>query len=461
MKKVRLRWFAVATALALVVGACGGGEDVADDNPDTSTPNTAANVDCESETPEATEIGVTADEITITVIADTGSPIRPGLFKGSVESIQKWAEYMNREKGGLACRKIVVKTADSKLAPDESKNALVEACSSSLATVGTTALFLNDMSPSENCKDKAGKVTGLPDLAVLQTEANQQCSEVSYAVLGTSSECPYSGEGERTFRVSSTPADYFTSLYPDEKLHGIFVIPSDLPSTIASTMPLVRSLPEFGIEIDDEFGASGFSTQPDYTPFAQAIKQHNSTFAQVGLDYKGTVFMRKEAQAQGVDTVKVWACSTQCYDPKFLSEGGAAVEDEYVYINLLPFEDKGSNDTLDALLENYPETDGFGAQAWIAGEAFAAVINKIVEEDGVNGITRASVLEGIKNTHEFDAGGLIPTIDLGGKRGSNCVVMMQVQDNKFVRVAPEEEGEFLCDGEVTEITLDPQKEFKG
>ena len=77
----------------------------------------------------------------------------------------------------------VVETSDSKLSADEAKNGITTACANSLALVGTTALFLNDMRPAEGCKDKAGATTGLPDLAVVQTEPVQQCSHLSFAVI--------------------------------------------------------------------------------------------------------------------------------------------------------------------------------------------------------------------------------------------------------------------------------------
>ena len=54
------------------------------------------------------------------------------------------------------------------------------------------------------------------------------------------------------------------------------------------------------------------------------MKSNNSTYARNGLDYKGTVLMRKEAQAQGVDTVKVWDCSVQCYDKRLDHRGRSA-----------------------------------------------------------------------------------------------------------------------------------------
>ena len=60
----------------------------------------------EDEAPEATEIGVTADTITITVIADVDNAARPGLFKGSRDGVIAAAEYINDEEGGLAGRQL-------------------------------------------------------------------------------------------------------------------------------------------------------------------------------------------------------------------------------------------------------------------------------------------------------------------------------------------------------------------
>ena len=37
------------------------------------------------------------------------------------------------------------------------ENSVTTACGNSLAMVGTTALFLDDMTAAEQCKDKSGK----------------------------------------------------------------------------------------------------------------------------------------------------------------------------------------------------------------------------------------------------------------------------------------------------------------
>jgi Periplasmic binding protein len=416
------------------------------------------------------EVGVTDKTITISVIADVQNGFRPGLFKGSWDAVKGWADYMNAN-GGLACRQIVVKQVDSHLTADDSKAAVASGCSNSLSLVGTTALFLSDVTGMENCKDKAGAATGIPDIAVLQTEAVQQCSKVSFATLPGGSSCPYSGTGPRTYKVGQTQYDYYFKKFPGLALHGVFAIPKDTQSTINSSMPIFRAENKMGIKSDAEFGMSGLATQPQYTPLVQAIKTHNSNYARNGLDYKGTVLERKEAAAQGVnDQVKVWDCSVQCYDKRFIGEGGADVEGQYVWLNILPLEDKGANDSpgvkeLDKLLQYDKNADGFGLQAWTSGLIFERAVNDTIKAHNgdPNSITRANLLEAIRNIHDFDGNGLVPKIDVGGKVGSTCLVGLQVQNGKFVRVSPTEPGTFDCDDNKppVELTIDAAKEYKG
>lgn len=460
------RWWILATAVALVLAGCSGGSSGGGSQtlggPTTTAAKSAGNCDTQL---RSTEFGVTPSTITVTVMADVQNAFRPGLFKGSWKGVKAWGDYIN-SKGGLACRKIVVKEVDSKLSPTDSQNGIAAACNDSLAMVGTTALFLQDVRTMNTCRDKAGNATGIPDIADLQTEAAQQCSPVSFPVLGGASSCPYSGTGPRTFRIGGLQLDYYFNKLGLKDLHGVFVIPKDVPSTIASAMPIIRGFNKLGIKSDAEIGESGTAIQTDYTQIAQAIKSNHSNYARNDLDYKGSVLMRKEAQVQGVDTVKVWDCSVQCYDPRFIQEGGSAVEGQYVWLNSLPLEDKGHNDELDAFLARYPKPDGFGTEAWIAGEVFAQAVNDAISAHGgdPNSITRANLLAAIRNIHAFDAGGMIPKIDVGRKRGSACLVGMQVQHGKFVRIDPVEPGTFDCppaNTPVQSITIDPAKEYHG
>ncbi|HTL87380.1 MAG TPA: ABC transporter substrate-binding protein [Acidimicrobiia bacterium] len=465
---MKVRFGVMAIVVMLAASACSGGSSKGASGGNgldsgTTVPS-AQNEACKNATLTSPEVGVTDKKITVTVIADVENGFRPGLFKGSWDGVKGWADYINAN-GGLACRQVVVKEVDSHLNPDDSKSAIAQACTNSVATVGTTALFFSDVSGLESCKDKAGKATGLPDLALLQTEAAHQCSDVSFAVLPTNSSCPYGGTGVRTFGVIPTSYDYYFNKFGKD-LHAVFVVPKDTPSTINAAMPVFRGMNHFGIKSDAEFGVSGTAAQTGYTQVAQAIKDHKSNYATNMLDYTGTVLERKEAAAQGVnDQVKVWDCYLNCYDQKLITAGGSAVDGQWAWLSFLPLEDKGSNPELDALVKYVKNPDSWAMQAWLAAEVFARAVNDTMKahNNDPNSITRANLLDAVHNIHDFDANGMTPKTDIGGKSRGPCLVGMQVQGDKWVRVDPPQPGTFDCDGNkpLPTIKIDAAKEYRG
>ena len=397
--------------------------------------------------PAGGEIGVTADTIRIAVIADVDNPARPGLFQGSVDGVNAFAKFVNA-KGGLAGgRKVQVDFIDSKLSADEARNALVRACQEDFAIVGTTALFMNNIEPMTSCVDQAGKATGLPDVPVLQTEIAHQCSPISYAVIVVGLDCATKDAARKKVTVRAGAAKYYTKRNKD--LHGIFSLAGDLKSTTNAGLPLVEMYKSFGVKSDGEFKVSGLSPQAAYTPLVQAIKQNNSTYALNSVDYKADVLLRKEAQIQGVNSVKVWDCALQCYDRRLVEEGGDAVEGQYVTLFFVPFEEAKQNKSVNNYLKNVggkDKADGFGAQAWTAGLFFRDVVNNVVKADGDNGLTRARFLEEAAKIHDFTADGMLGPTDVGGRKVSPCGLIMQVKNGKFVRVSPKKKGTVDCSG---------------
>jgi hypothetical protein len=160
--------------------------------------------------------------------------------------------------------------------------------------------------------------------------------------------------------------------------------------------------------------------------------------------------------------VKVWACSLQCYAPNFVKQGGANVEDQYAWLQFLPFEDKGSNDTLDAFLQYDAKPDGFGLQAFAAGLLFQQVVTKIADDSGPNAVTRSAILAGLRQVHDFTGGGFLVPTDVAGKTPSKCIAIVQVKNGAWVRVDPTKKGTFDCDqpSAITTITIDPLKAYK-
>jgi hypothetical protein len=449
----RFRWLCAVLALVLVAGACGRGDDDDTSEPattaapsgttDANAPTTTADA-CSGQTLEATDIGVSESEITVTVMADVGSPLAPGLFQGNVDALNAFADYVNAN-GGIACRDLVVKTWDSKLDPTESKNGLLDACSNSIAMVGGNSLFNPDPSPYTDCADKSGAKTGLPNISALANDINEVCAPTTFVVQAVTETCPIDlTAGPRPIKVIVAAARYYVENFgPD--LHGLFLVPGDLPTTVQSATPQIEGARQVGITWDGTPKVSGRDEQPAYTPRIQAAKAAGSTYMQMGSNDRAMIRLRKEAKAQGLDTVKVWACSLACYTKLFLEEGGADVEDTYVWMQFLPFEEADTNEALKAYVDSVgiDKVDSFGAQAWQAALAFKYVVDGIVEKDGPNAVTRASLLEGLKNIEGFDAGGWSGPNTLRG--ASDCFVMLKVTGGKFERVFPEEKGTLSCD----------------
>lgn len=406
------------------------------------------------EAPTASEVGITGDTINIAVIADSDNAISPGLFQGSADAVEGFAKFINNsckpKNTCLAGRKLVVDFYDSKLNPNEARNAIIKACENDFAMVGTAAVLLSSIDDQLACVDKAGKETGIPDIPFLATEVFQQCSPITFPVSPPQVLCDTVDQHPQTFQASVGRAFYYKKKYGND-LHGIYLFGNDSKSArISSFASGLGQVREVCCKSDKDFDVSSLAPQAAYTPFAQAMKEENATYAQSGGPFSMMATLRKEAKLQGVNSVKVWDCGTQCYDEKFIEQAGADAEDQYVDTLYLPFHDKRELKA-NKMLANFVKYTGeeesgqLGAvYSWAAAVAFRDAVNAAVEKSGVNGLTRASLLEALNNIHEFDAEGMYSPVDLAGRKIGPCHVLNQVQDGEFVRIDPTKPGTFDC-----------------
>jgi Periplasmic binding protein len=426
------RWMALVVTVVLVMGA---------------TSAIAAAQSSSGDKPTATEVGITDKEIHIAVVADVDNPVAPGTFQGSVNGVNGWAKYVNAN-GGLAGRKVVVDFLDSHLSADEARNAVIKACSQDFAMVGTSAIFLNNVSDMESCVDQAGAATGIPDIAVVATEVAQQCSPTTYAVNPPQILCDTQTQHPQTYQANVGRAYYYEKKFGKD-LHGAYIYSQDLKAAENSNRASMTEMQHAGSGIKQDFEdlISAMAPQTAYTPIVQKLKDNSSNYAQSGSTFNTTVLLRKEAKLQGVTDPKfIWDCTLQCYDKHLLSQGGADVEGQYVSTLFLPFEEASTNKTLAQFLKytGKDKADGFGIQAYASGLLVGEAIKKIVAANGVNSITRKALFDELAKIHDFNAGGMIGTTDIGNRITTNCYVLTQVQNGKFVRVTPTKKGTFDC-----------------
>jgi ABC-type branched-subunit amino acid transport system substrate-binding protein len=457
----RKRILAGFLALGLVATACGRSDDTtqpAGGGGGGGAPSTTAAADaaCEGVTLEATDTGVSADTITIQVMADTGSPLAPGLFQGNIDAVEAFAEHVN-DNGGIGCRQLEVEAWDSKLTPEETKNGQINACNSALALVGGNSLFNPDVTTMNTCADREGKPTGIPNVAALANDINEQCSKNTFVISTTSENCGPDGtppSGVRPLTTFIGSVDFYETVTPN--LKGIYLVPGDLPTTVQSATYNVAAQAEAGVDWAGVVKVSGRSEQSAYTPVVQQARNGGVNYIYNGSNDATMVNMRREAAAQGLD-IDVWACSVACYTSKF-AEAGADVAGTYGWLSFLPFEEKGSNEALDAYLASNSDPVSWGAQAWMAGMLFQEAVENIVEADGPNAITRASLLEALNGISSFDADGWMGPKDPKGAT-SDCMVMMQFDGKEWKRLQPEAAGTFDCNPDwVVDVTLDPAVE---
>ena len=465
----RLAWLALLlAAFSLVASACGREESTnngqtttsatavttappsnnGDDDSATTANTTTIPPDvCETTELESSETGISDDKITVLVMADVGSPLAPGLFQGSIDGTKAWAEHVNAN-GGLACRQIEVIEHDSMINPVATTNGFLEACAKALAMIGSTALFATDVRDLNTCKDKAGNATGIPDIAERAVEAAHACSPNTFAP--TNGVCPFT-QGAREYHNNMGPHKFLQERAEAEgdPLHGVFLIPGDLPSAINSSMPGIRAHTEFDVGNDGEFNVSGASPQPAYGQYIEAMKSADSNYAYNGSNDQTMLLWKKEALAQGIDLDAItWMCSIACYTPTFLDNDVA--EGTYVWMTFLPFEERAYNEELDTFLtavgtDNPPS---WAAGAWVAGRMFESAVNNVVVAHGLNGITRARILEEMRQLTNFTANGWFGVLDWSTKLTSKCFVLLQAQEvageQEFVRVTPSEPGTLDC-----------------
>jgi hypothetical protein len=423
----------------LVVGACVIALAAVSAGPATAQSSNPA--------PKATEIGVTATEIHIVVIADVDNPFAPGLFKGAVDGVKGAAKYLNSKAGGggVAGRKLVVDFIDSHLNANDARNGVITACENDYAMVGTFVLFLSNVDDEVNCKDKAGTATGLPDLASVATGVPQACSPVAFPVSPPQLVCSTKDRNPQTYNGNQFEAKYLLKTHQND-LHGPMIFGNDTKDAQRGGQALINTEIKAGIKSDQTLGVSARDPQSAYTPIVNKMKNDGSNYAYNASSAQSSILLRSEAQLQGLSNDIVWVCTIACYD-KAVKQQADVMEGQYVPLTFLPFEEASTNKTLAAFLKyvGAANANGFAVYGWTATLAFKQAVDAIVKKNGINGLTRANMLStGVDGLSSFNAGGMVGTVDIKNKVTTPCSMVSQLQKGKFVRLAPKRKGTFDC-----------------
>jgi ABC-type branched-subunit amino acid transport system substrate-binding protein len=364
--------------------------------------------------------GISANEVDIGMVTTETGPI-PGLETGSIDSMNAFVGYLN-SVGGICGRKVVLKIADDNLDASQNATATQSLANSVFAFVG-----------SDSGVDQGGasvlQQTGVPDVG-------EALSSQRFDLPNNFSPQP------QPPGVNLAPYLYFKQRFPQAATH-MAVLALNQSTALFETQDAMKGLQSIGYQfVYQDLNIE--PTQTDFSADAQAMKSAGAQgllFLALGSYYADVA---RAMQAAGLK-MPFADYSSNAYDPAFIAQAGTAANGSVLYGEdaLYQGEDSASVPVVALFNKWYRAVSGgqapndFAAWGWMSGMLFV---------DGLNaggGLTRANLLNGLKQVTSFDAGGLQTAANPAAKKPPPCYVVIDVTNQKFVRDAANPTG-FNC-----------------
>jgi len=369
----------------------------------------------------ATAPGVTATTITVGNVSDLGGPV-PGLFQGGPYGTEAYFDYVN-SLGGVYGRQLKLISSDDQL--ECSQN---EADYQNL--VGSVFAFVGSWSLDDNCG--AQVMTTHPAVPMVQQELTPQAAALPSAY----SEAPF-GQG-----ASLGPFEYYKSVAPGA-ITAVGTLVGNQPAAVQAWKYSQAAMESLGYKViyEDDFNPA----QSNFT--ADVVRMRSAGVKMVyliALNAPDAAIFASEAAQQGFHP-QLWACAV-CYFGGYVSESGGAANVDGQYLNVgsaLFLGDPSVPEVplyLKWLTDAAPgfKPDQFSAYSW----ADAALFVHALTQAGPH-LTQKAVDAALAATHQFTDNGMMAPADVGAKKPSNCYLMLQIHNGKFVKVSDPASG-FLC-----------------
>ncbi len=368
----------------------------------------------------ATDVGVTKDSITIYNISDISGAV-PGLFEDARFATQAYIKYFTAQYGTLYGRKIILKTLDSQLDTGPNRSAALDLCANGFAGVGSISAFDQGAAEPE-------KQCGVPDVRGLATtdEIKAVPNVFPANAAGTGK---YRGLAQFGWAAASSDAKIKASI----KKAG-YIFSDGAVTQQQSTQDEQATKNAFGFNWVAHVPFPTSST--DYTQPVAQLKKAGAEFVTFSGAYQQAAGIRKAMDAQNYHPT-VWQPTVTAYTPNYLQQAGAAAEGTYVGIQPTLLEEISHSKELATyatwLQQVNPSavpTD-LGQFAWGAAALFIDKMIKLGPKP-----TRKGLIALLNQEHNYTDNGLFPGQDIGGRKLSDCIQIIQVQNGKFVRVLP-------------------------
>jgi ABC-type branched-subunit amino acid transport system substrate-binding protein len=394
-------------------GTAGGGPDAANAAPDGGNGG-------------ATDIGVTADSITVANISILTGPV-PGLFAGAPKGVQAYFAYINSQ-GGIYGRQLKVESQDDQFDCGINKATTEEDLTKYFTFVGSFSLF----------DDCGGEVLqahpDVPDIQVplgptLQTLPNNFAPQPVRA------------------GASTGPFQYIKDHHPNA-ITKVGSLIGNVDAAKSGWLNAKATMESLGYQVVYER-----IFQPTETDFTADIVQMKAKGVQLltlsSADVKTMGRVEAKAQQQGWKP-EVTLLGAAGYDNTLFTLAGSndALEGDYLYLPTAMYlgedrQDVPEVDTFLTWLNNVApgaNVDLFTVYGWASAELFVQAL-----KDAGPQATRASLMASLQKIDQFDGNGMLAPGGPASKTPATCYIMAQVHDGKFQRV-DSPPGQFRCDG---------------
>jgi hypothetical protein len=375
-----------------------------------------------------TDVGITANSITIYNISDVSGAV-PGLFEDARFATQAYIKYFTARYGTLYGRKIILKTLDSQLDAGANRSAALDLCSNGFAGVGSISAFDQGAADPE-------KQCGVPDVRGIATTDQMKAVPNVYPVnaAGTGK---YRGLAQFAWAATSPDAKIRASV----KKAGYIYSDGDVTRQ-QSSQDEKATAAAYGFHwvADEPFPTSS----TDYTAVVADLKKKGAEYVTFSGAYQQAAGIVKTMQDQDYHPV-VWQPTVTAYTPNYLQQAGSAAEGTYVGIQPTLLEEAKFSPELQTYAQWLTQVNpsavptDLGQFAWGATALFIEKMIKLGPKP-----TRKGLLKLLAEEHNYTDNGLFPGQDVGGRKLSDCIAIIQVKGGKFTRVLPSATHTWRC-----------------
>lgn len=364
---------------------------------------------------EATDVGVTADQITIATASDV-TGVQPGLFRSTWQGVEAAAAYIN-SIGGVCGRQIKTTQIDTKTNSTGNREAVLQACDKAFALVGSMSAFDDGGARAvDECK--------IPDLTAITTNPARNNNEYTYPI--------YPNRSDYTVPAGA----YIKKKYPGVIRNAAMLYLNQAVTKLNADARVQAYEGDLGF--DFIYGRAVQVFETNYSSIVVDMKNHDPPIEYVSMVADNASIARlTKAMRQQNWYPEVLDFDSVVYGPQFITNAEGSAEGLHFFINTAMLEEAATNPEMQ-LYQTWLQRvspgavpDYFGIYAWSATRLFADLAAKVGPD-----LTRPKLMERIKATNSWGGFGMHAPHDIGKRLASECYLYALVRGTSFVREHP-------------------------